>query len=56
MNRTNQTNQIISCEYYHTAALTSEGKVVCWGNNDEGECNVPEGLVASININNLQLW
>ena len=37
-------------------AITSEGKVVCLGNNSDEQCNVPEGLIVSTNINNLQLW
>jgi hypothetical protein len=34
----------VSCGFYHTAALTVDGKVVCWGSNDNGQCNVPDDL------------
>ncbi len=26
----------------HSAALTATGSIVCWGNNDYGQCNVPQ--------------
>jgi alpha-tubulin suppressor-like RCC1 family protein len=28
----------------YTVALTEEGRVVCWGSNRVGQCNVPPGL------------
>jgi alpha-tubulin suppressor-like RCC1 family protein len=34
----------ISVGYRHTAAVTLEGRVVCWGRQDDGRCNVPAGL------------
>jgi alpha-tubulin suppressor-like RCC1 family protein len=30
--------------YHHTCALRENGTVVCWGENTEGECNVPTDL------------
>ncbi len=38
-------NRTISC-LNHTAVITSEGKVVCWGKNHDGQCDVPADLVA----------
>ncbi len=38
-------NKTISCSY-HAAVINTEGKVICWGYNENGQCNVPEGLVA----------
>jgi alpha-tubulin suppressor-like RCC1 family protein len=29
---------------YHTAAITKDGKVVCWGNKGNGQCRVPSTL------------
>jgi alpha-tubulin suppressor-like RCC1 family protein len=29
---------------YHTAAVRSDGSVVCWGRNTDGQCNVPAGV------------
>ncbi len=34
----------ISCSGYYTAALTSKGKVICWGDNDINQCDVPSDL------------
>jgi alpha-tubulin suppressor-like RCC1 family protein len=34
----------ISCGYSHAAAITSEGKVVCWGDNARGQCSLPDNL------------
>ena len=34
----------ISCGAYHTAAVRADGSVVCCGNNDREQCNVPAGL------------
>jgi alpha-tubulin suppressor-like RCC1 family protein len=34
----------ISCGPYHSGAVTREGKVVCWGSNDDRECDVPDTL------------
>jgi alpha-tubulin suppressor-like RCC1 family protein len=40
----------ISCSM-HSVALTSEGKLVAWGYNEHGQCNVPEDLsVLQFNI------
>ncbi len=36
-------NKIISSTF-HTAVITSEGRVVCWGNNKAGQCNPPADL------------
>jgi alpha-tubulin suppressor-like RCC1 family protein len=35
---------LISCGGYHAAAITSEGKVVCWGQNNDHQCDVPAEL------------
>jgi alpha-tubulin suppressor-like RCC1 family protein len=40
----NQGNSVFSCGRYHTAAVTEDGKVVCWGMNISKQCNVPEAL------------
>jgi alpha-tubulin suppressor-like RCC1 family protein len=29
--------------YLHSAGVKTDGTVVAWGNNDYGQCNVPEG-------------
>jgi hypothetical protein len=42
--------QVIACGHYHTAAINREGKVVCWGNNRYGQCNVPVSLERAIAI------
>ena len=34
----------ISAGWCHTVALKEDGKVVAWGNDWYGQCNVPEGL------------
>jgi alpha-tubulin suppressor-like RCC1 family protein len=34
----------IAAGYYHSLALKSDGTVVAWGYNYEGETNVPAGL------------
>ena len=39
-------NKHIACGDYHTVALKEDGSVVAWGNNEYGQCNVPEGLKA----------
>jgi alpha-tubulin suppressor-like RCC1 family protein len=38
------TNKTIFSGNFHTAALTSEEKVVCWGFNNYGQCNIPKDL------------
>ena len=32
---------VVCCGSGHTAAVRADGTVVCWGNNDYGQCNVP---------------
>ena len=34
----------ISAGGFHNAALRTDGTVMCWGRNEEGQCNVPGGL------------
>jgi len=34
----------------HTVVLRSDGKVVAWGRNEDGQCNVPEGLTNVVAI------
>jgi hypothetical protein len=34
----------VSAGNYHSLALKCDGTVVAWGGNDDGECDVPEGL------------
>jgi alpha-tubulin suppressor-like RCC1 family protein len=44
------TSKTIFSGLFHTAALTSEGKIVCWGFNNHGQCDVPENLENVISI------
>ncbi len=34
----------IAAGLYHTVALLADGSVVCWGDNDYGQCSVPTGI------------
>jgi alpha-tubulin suppressor-like RCC1 family protein len=34
----------------HGAAITTEGKVVCWGDNRYGQCSVPPTLENVVSI------
>ncbi len=45
-------NQTIACSL-HTCVITSEGRVVCWGDNEHGQCDVPPDLenVVSVSCN-----
>ena len=40
----------ISAGELHSVALKSDGTVVCWGNNDSGQIDVPEGLENVVTI------
>jgi alpha-tubulin suppressor-like RCC1 family protein len=40
----------ISSGYRHIAALTMEGRVICWGDNSDGKCEVPRELVNAVSI------
>jgi alpha-tubulin suppressor-like RCC1 family protein len=52
-----ENKKIISCGHYHTAALTSEGKIIYWGNNTDLQLNIPKGLISSTDIyKTIQLW
>jgi alpha-tubulin suppressor-like RCC1 family protein len=37
----NRRDACISCGPHHTAVITPEGTVACWGRNDDGQCVVP---------------
>jgi alpha-tubulin suppressor-like RCC1 family protein len=43
-------NVVFSCGSYHTGALTTEGKVLCWGFNGQGQCDVPPTLEHAIAV------
>jgi hypothetical protein len=34
----------------HTAAVTSNGVVICWGHNDSAQCDVPPGLPVVLSV------
>ena len=34
----------VAAGVYHSLALKTDGTVVAWGDNDNGECTVPAGL------------
>jgi alpha-tubulin suppressor-like RCC1 family protein len=34
----------ICCGTYVTVVLTEDGRLVCWGYNDSGQCDVPDTL------------
>ena len=34
----------IACGDDHTAAIRNDGKLFCWGNNDGGQCNIPNDI------------
>jgi alpha-tubulin suppressor-like RCC1 family protein len=40
----------VSCSHTHTAALTQDGVVLCWGRNDVGQCNVPENMAGMCEV------
>jgi len=40
----------ISMSYHHAAALKADGTVVCWGDNNWGQCNVPPDLKDVVQI------
>jgi Regulator of chromosome condensation (RCC1) repeat len=40
-------NALVSAGGWHTCALKTDGTIVCWGNNVEGETSIPAGLAPS---------
>jgi alpha-tubulin suppressor-like RCC1 family protein len=38
----------VSAGWLHTAAITRDGRVICWGKNDVGQCDVPASLEAKV--------
>jgi alpha-tubulin suppressor-like RCC1 family protein len=44
MERQYKPEDCFSCGSHHTAAVTQEGQVVCWGLNSHGQCIVPADL------------
>jgi alpha-tubulin suppressor-like RCC1 family protein len=42
------THQVISFGGYHAAAITNEGKVICWGDNYRRQCDVPAELDSEV--------
>ena len=34
----------ISVGEFHTVALLADGSIVCWGDNDYGQCDVPTSI------------
>ena len=40
----------VAAGYEHSLALTRAGRVVAWGMNDEGQCNVPSGMVDVVQV------
>jgi alpha-tubulin suppressor-like RCC1 family protein len=43
-------NAVIACGADHTAAITSDGQVVCWGYNGWGQCAVSASLERAVSI------
>jgi hypothetical protein len=39
-----KSHNVISCGGHHVAVVTQEGKVVCWGDNADHQCDVPAEL------------
>jgi alpha-tubulin suppressor-like RCC1 family protein len=39
-----------SAGLFHTAALSHDGKIVCWGDNSKRQCSVPIGLANVIAV------
>jgi alpha-tubulin suppressor-like RCC1 family protein len=46
----NPRHAVIACGLEHTAAITRDGKVVCWGSNGWGECTVPASLKRAVSV------
>ena len=36
--------RLVAAGDFHTCAITSDGKLHCFGSNDHGQCNVPKHL------------
>ena len=39
----------VAAGFFHTVALLADGSVACWGYNDFGQCDVPDGIGTSDN-------
>jgi hypothetical protein len=42
--------KVIACGKKHTAALTPNGSVVCWGDNGKDQCTVPPAVVKAVSV------
>ena len=38
----------ISAGYFHSCGIRADGSVACWGNNEEGQSDAPEGVFTAI--------
>ena len=40
----------ISCGNEHYMVLLNNGEILCWGNNDYGQCNIPQEIINIVDI------
>jgi alpha-tubulin suppressor-like RCC1 family protein len=38
----------IECGYAHYCAILNDNRIVCWGNNMYGQCNVPDSVQGNV--------